>query len=121
MGNIESAENNKYQIIKDENELLTNRYELTLDKYERSGLIRYNRDYNKWESVITMSDCHHTIGYYDTREEAALKIKSKLKSVFGEAENRPLDLQKYAYFYIIKQIFFTFNIIYIVSIICIYR
>jgi hypothetical protein len=34
----------------------------------------------------------YVIGYYDSREEAVLKIKSKLKSVFGEAENRSHEL-----------------------------
>jgi hypothetical protein len=89
MGNIKSNEKIIYQIIKDQNEILSNRYEMRLDKWERSGLILYNKDYNKWVSVINMC-------YYDAREEAALKIKIKIKSVFGEAENIPLDLQKYS-------------------------
>jgi hypothetical protein len=96
MGNKNSNEENEYQIVQDRNKILSSLYEVTLDKYENSGMIYYNSIYNKWVSNITLGEGKYTIGYYDTREEAAIKLKSKLKSIFGEAENRPLELEQFA-------------------------
>jgi hypothetical protein len=70
MGNQNSYEEHNYQTIQDKPNIC--------DLYERSGIIEYNTQYNKWLSIITFAGYHHyqlkfVIGYYDTREEAVKK------------------------------------------------
>jgi hypothetical protein len=55
-------------------------------------LIQFSQEYNKWVSAISMYNFRYVIGYYDTREEAAIKLMNTLKSIFGEAENRPFNI-----------------------------
>jgi hypothetical protein len=85
MGNINSKSH----------DIEIDQYEITSNQYEYHTFIQYYREFNKWVSIIPMQSFGYAVGYYDTREEAVIKIKikNKLKLIFGEAENRPFIIK----------------------------
>jgi hypothetical protein len=97
MGN----KNSNYQTIQEEHNYQTIKKKPNVcDAFERQGMIEYSSKYNKWLAIISFAGFHHhrmhvIIGYYDTPEEAVKKIGIKIKSIFGEAENQPLEIQQY--------------------------